>query len=67
MAVIQPRPTHILYQCANLVTIRRHLTLLFYVCDVYHVKCLYPYLDISGVKGASHGKRIVIFTIFESP
>ena len=67
MAVIQPRPTHILYQCANLVTIGRHLTS-FVMCAKFniHVKGLYPYFDISGIKSVSHAKA-VIFTIFESP
>ena len=26
MAVIQPRPAHIMYQCAKIMTIGRHLT-----------------------------------------
>ena len=36
MALIQPRPTHILYQCANLVTIGRHLTS-FLTCATFNM------------------------------
>ena len=68
MAVIQHRPTHILYLRAKFGDDRNFI---FDVCDVLHVKGLYPYFDISGVKGVSQIKYIyyliMIFTIFESP
>ena len=34
MAVIQPRPTHILYQCATFGDDRTSLNVIFDVCDV---------------------------------
>ena len=34
MAVIQSRPTHILYQCANFGDDRTSFNVIFYVCDV---------------------------------
>ena len=34
MAVIQPRPTHILYQCAKFGDDRTSFTVIFDVCDV---------------------------------
>ena len=47
MAVIQPRPTHIIYQCANFGADRTSFNVIFYVCE---------YFDISGVKSVSHAK-----------
>ena len=44
MAVIQPRPTHILDQCAKFGDDRTSFNVIFDVCDVYHVKGLYPYM-----------------------
>ena len=46
MAVIQPRPTHILYQCAKFGDDRTSFNVIFDVCDVEHVKGLYPYFGI---------------------
>ena len=43
MAVIQPHPTHILYQCAKFGDDRTSFNVIFDVCDVWHVKGLYPY------------------------
>ena len=34
MAVIQPRPTHILYQCAKFGDDRKSFNAIFDVCDV---------------------------------
>ena len=34
MAVIQPRPTHILYQCAKFGDDRTSVNVIFDVCDV---------------------------------
>ena len=34
MAVIQPRPTHILYQCAKFGDDRTSFNVIFHVCDV---------------------------------
>ena len=34
MAVIQPRPTHILYQCAKFGDDRKSFYVIFDVCDV---------------------------------
>ena len=34
MAVIQPRPTHILYQCAKFGDDRTSFNVIFDVCDV---------------------------------
>ena len=34
MAAIQPRPTHILYQCAKLGDDRTPFSVIFNVCDV---------------------------------
>ena len=45
MAVIQPRPTHILYQCAKFGDDRTSFNI-----------PIYPYFDISGVKSVSHAK-----------
>ena len=44
---IQSRPTHILYQCAKFGDDRTSFNVICEVCDVYHVKGLYPYFDIS--------------------
>ena len=44
MAVLQPRPTHILYQCAKFGDDRTSLNVIFDVCDVQHVKGLYHIL-----------------------
>ena len=46
MAVIQPRHTHILYQCAKFGDDRTSFNVIFDVCDVKHVKGLYPYFGI---------------------
>ena len=46
MAVIQPRPTNILDQCAKFGDDRTSFNVIFYVCDVLHVKGLYPYFGI---------------------
>ena len=54
MLVMQPRPTHNLYQCGKLGVDRTSFNFIFDVCDVLHVKGLY--FDISGVKGVSHAK-----------
>ena len=56
MAIIQPRPTHILYQYAKFGDDGTSFNVIFHVCDVYHVKGPYPYFDISGVKSLSHTK-----------
>ena len=47
MAVIQPRPTYIPYQCAKFGDDRALFNVIFDVCYVQHVKGLYPYFDIS--------------------
>ena len=46
MAVIQPRPTHILYQCAKFGDDRASFNVMFDVCDVQHAKGLYRYFGI---------------------
>ena len=46
MADIQPRPTHILYRCAKFCDDRTSFNVIFDVCDVKHVKGLYPYFGI---------------------
>ena len=46
MAVIQPRPTHMFYQCPKFGEDRTSFNVIFDVCAVQHVKCLYPYFDI---------------------
>ena len=46
MAVIQPRSTHILYQCAKFGDDRTSFNVIFDVCDVEHVKGLYPFFGI---------------------
>ena len=57
MAVIQPRPTHILYQCAKFGDDRTSFNVIFDVCDIqWHVKGLCPYFDISSMKSVSHAK-----------
>ena len=63
MAVTQPRSTHILYQCAKFGDDRTSFNVICDVCDVYHVKSLCPYFDISAVKSVSHDKVM----IFERP
>ena len=46
MAVIQPRSTHILYQCAKFGDDQTSFNVICDVCYVYHVKGLYPYFEI---------------------
>ena len=46
MAVIQPRPAHILYQCAKFGDDRTSFNVIFDVCDVWHVKGIYQYFGI---------------------
>ena len=46
MAVLQPHPTYILYQCAKFGDDRTSFNVILDVCDVYHVKGLYPYFGI---------------------
>ena len=43
MAVIHPRPTHNIYQCATFGDDRTSFNVIFDVCDV---KGLYPYFGI---------------------
>ena len=40
------RPTYILYQCAKFRDDRTSFNVILDVCDVYHVKGLYPYFAI---------------------
>ena len=59
MAVIQARPTHILYQCAKFCDDRTSFNVIF--LRVRRLTCkrprLCPYFDISGVKNVSHAKE----------
>ena len=57
MAVIQPRPTHILYQCAKCGDDWTSFNVIFDVCDV---KGLYPYF------GLTYKRPIPIFWYFIS-
>ena len=45
-SIIQPRPTHIPYQCAQFGDDRMSFNVIIDVCDVYHVKGLCPYFGI---------------------
>ena len=47
MAVIQPRPTHILYQCAKFGDDRMSFNVIFLRVRRLTCKFLYPYFDIS--------------------
>ena len=62
---MHPCPTHILYQFGKFGDDRTSFNVINDVCDIWHVKGLYQYFDISGIKSVSHAK--VIFTIFENP
>ena len=53
MAVIQPRPTHIPYQCAKFGDDQTSFNV---ICYVRRLTGIYPYFDISGVKSVSHAK-----------
>ena len=44
---MQSRPTHILYQCAKFGDDWMSFNVICDVCDVEHVKDIYPYFDIS--------------------
>ena len=46
MAVIQPRPTYITYQCTKFGDDQTLLNVIFDVYDVWHVKGLYLYFGI---------------------
>ena len=46
MAVIQPRPIHIPYQCAKYGDDRALFNVIFEVVYVKHVKGLYPHFEI---------------------
>ena len=58
MAVIQPRPTHILYQCAKFGDDLTSLNVIFDVCDVKHVKGQYPYFLVFYFAAISRNSRI---------
>ena len=64
MAIIQPRPTHIIYQRAKLGDDRASFNIIMNECDVKHVKSIFRYFWRQKCVPC---QSIVIFTIFESP
>ena len=60
MAVIQPRPTHIIYQCAKFGDDRTSFNVIFDVCDVSHVKCLSAISGDIDLKFMQDTHRVIV-------